>query len=88
MIVWAGQAWQGIGGEYTVHLGENSEAKNGQSKGLTTLHATTNGISRLWLGSASANKLATGSEISAPQDLLDKLDATLALPLPLADWEF
>ena len=82
------QSWQGIGGDYTVHLGETSEAVSGHQAGLPLLKANTNGISRLWLGCASANRLATSGEISAKQDLLDQLDSTLKLPLPQPGWEF
>lgn len=84
----SGQGWQGIGGDYTLHLGASSEASPGHSKGLPLLKASTSGISRLWLGAASANRLATSSEIDADQELLDKLDSSLSLPLPHPGWEF
>ncbi len=82
------QPWQGISGEYTMHLGEECEAKSGHSSGLPLLEASVGGISRLWLGCASANAIATGGEINGPQELLDLLDQTLSLPLPKTGWEF
>ncbi len=80
--------WQGIGGEYTVHLGEQCLAEDGHSAGLPLLTANTSGISRLWIGAASANKLASSGEISAEQSLLDAIDSCLSLPLPVPGWEF
>ncbi len=82
------EPWQGIGGEYTIHLGEESKLKPGHSTGLPLLKASTSGISRLWLGAASANRLATSGEITAEQSLLDQLEQTLALPAPRTGWEF
>ena len=82
------QAWCGIGGEYTVHLGEDCEAVSGHGKGLPLLQADVSGLSRLWLGCASADVIATSGEISGPQELLDALDRTLSLPLPKIGWQF
>lgn len=82
------EPWQGISGEYTIHLGEDSELKSGHTAGLPLLTASTSGISRLWLGAASANRLATSGEIIAEQSLLDQLEQTLALPTPRTGWEF
>lgn len=82
------QSWRGIGGDYTLHLGEESEVIDGHSSGLPLLNASTSGISRLWIGAASANRLATSGEITAEQSLLDQLEETLALPTPIAGWEF
>jgi len=83
-----GHGWQGIAGDYTVHLGEECEANPGHRSGLPLLHANASGISRLWMGCASANRLATSGEISAEQSLLDALDTTLSLPKPHPGWEF
>ncbi len=82
------QAWQGIGGDYTIHFGEQSEAMPGHKKNLPVLHATVGGFSRLWLGSVRANALAVTGEIHGEQGLLDKLEQSLSLPLPKAGWEF
>lgn len=80
--------WQGISGEYTVHLGQSSEAKQGLQKNLPTLTASVGAFSRLWLGAASANAIATADELEASQTLLNQLDETLCLPLPKVGWEF
>lgn len=82
------RSWQGIGGDYTIRLGEECEAADGHRAGLPLLKASTNGISRLWLGAASANRLATGGEIAGEQSLLDALDQSLSLPHPHPGWEF
>lgn len=82
------QSWRGIGGEYTVHLGEECVATEGFSDGLSTLKASTQGLSRLWIGAASANRLATTGEIIGEQSLLDQLEETISLPTPRPGWEF
>lgn len=82
------QKWQGVAGEYTVHLGPTSEAKPGLQKNLPDLKTTVGAFSRLWLGAASANAIATADDLHASQTLLDQLDATLCLPLPKVGWEF
>ena len=71
-----------------VHLGEDCEAVSGHGKGLPLLQADVSGLSRLWLGCASADVIATSGEISGPQELLDALDRTLSLPLPKIGWQF
>jgi len=82
------QLWQGAGGDFTVHLGEDCEAIKGHKAGLPILEAGVPGFSRLWLGSASANALALNGEIKAADDLLNQLEQTLSLPLPKLGWEF
>lgn len=82
------QTWRGAGGEYIIHLGEESSASPGYDKELPTLKAGVSGFSRLWIGAASANKLASCGEIQGDQSLLDALDETLALPMPNTGWSF
>ena len=82
------QSWRGIGGDYTVHLSEQSQATLGHSPELPLLQATCSGISRLWIGAASANKLASSGELRAEQSLLDCLEETLSLPTPRTGWDF
>lgn len=80
--------WRGITGEYTVNLGESCSAQQGQQADLPLLNASVAGFSRLWLGCASATAISLAGEIEGPQDLLDKLERTLSLPLPRTGWEF
>ena len=82
------QGWRGIGGDYSIALGEQCSAQRNHRSGLPLLEATASGISRLWLGTANANRLATSGEIEADQFLLDALDDTLNLPRPHPGWEF
>jgi predicted acetyltransferase len=82
------QAWHGIGGDYTIELGENCSAASGFSDDLPLLDASVGGFSRLWLGCASATAIATSGEISGPQPLLDDLERCLSLPLPKPGWDF
>ena len=84
----ADQTWQGIGGEYTVHLGEQCDASLGHSPGLPILKAGVPGFSRLWLGSASATALSVVGDIVGPEELITQLDQILSLPLPKMDWDF
>lgn len=84
----AEQSWRGVGGDYVIHLGEQCAAEPGQKKTLPILSASVGGFSRLWLGCASANVIATSGEISGAQELLDQLDHSLSLPLPKTGWNF
>lgn len=83
-----GQSWRGIGGDYSIELGSQSSVRRNHRPDLPHLRASASGISRLWLGTASANRLATSGEIEAEQSLLDALEATLSLPRPHPGWEF
>ncbi|HAO88633.1 MAG TPA: hypothetical protein DCR00_06900, partial [Gammaproteobacteria bacterium] len=46
------QPWQGISGEYTLHLGQECKVSAGHSKKLPQLNASVGGFSRLWLRAA------------------------------------
>ena len=80
--------WRGISGDYLVNLGANSYAEKGQNDSLPTLTTTVNAFTRMWLGVRSATGLAITDELSAPQELLEKLDWVLNLPAPKTDWDF
>ena len=80
--------WKGEAGEWTVRLGAVSSAARGHSSGLPLMRASVNAFSRLWIGSASPRALAAFGEISAPEDLLDRLQKMLLLPQPFPDWDF
>ena len=82
------RGWNGIGGEYTIHLGEESAAKPGHQSGLPLLESSTSGFSRLWLGCASASAISVAGELTGPPKLLGALEQTLSLPLPKLGWEF
>ena len=84
----ADQNWRGVAGEYTIHLGEQSEAQIGHRSGLPELVASVNGFSRLWLGCACANAIAIAGELEGPEDLLDQLEQCLSIPLPKPGWDF
>lgn len=82
------QKWRGVAGDYTVHLGQDSEARHGLQENLPTLSASVGAFSRLWLGAASANSIATADDFKADQSLLNQLDTALSLPLPKVGWDF
>lgn len=80
--------WKGCGGKYTVTFGPRSSVKRGFSDGLETLTASIGDFSRYWLGAQTPAALnVTGLFEGSPQ-LLEKLDAAVALPLPAPDWDY
>jgi len=81
-------AWRGIGGEYTVRLGGDSESRDGLTGGLPTLRASVGAFTRLWLGVRPATGLSWTDDLSGPEDLLAALDRALRLPIPNSDWDF
>jgi len=84
----AAESWQGIGGEYVVTLGPQSEAHCGSETALPTLEASVGAFTRLWLGVRPATGLAFTDQLSGPPELLTQLDNILRLPSPQPDWHF
>ncbi len=82
------QPWRGIGGEYIVTLGPESEARPGQDAALPILEASVGSFTRLWLGVLPASGLAISDELAGPPPLLETLDQLLRLPRPSFDWDF
>lgn len=80
--------WRGVGGEYVVTLGEESEIAAGADPGLPTLTAAVGAFTRMWLGVRPASGLSVTDELSGPPDLLADLDRILLLPTPKTDWDF
>ncbi|MHB0858140.1 MAG: GNAT family N-acetyltransferase [Anaerolineae bacterium] len=80
--------WRGVGGEYVVTMGPESEARPGQQAGLPTLSASVNAFSRLWLGVQPASGLAVTDDLQADPALLAQLDRVVRLPSPRLDWDF
>lgn len=80
--------WHGLTGNYVVRLGPSSGIETGIDKTLPTLVATIGAFTRMWLGVRPATSLAITDQLSAPQELLEKLDWILRLPEPKLDWDF
>jgi len=80
--------WRGAAGEYVVTLGESSGAEPGRDPKLSTLNASVNAFTRLWLGARTASGLAMTNQLSAVRSLLEELDSALRLPEPILDWDF
>ncbi|UCD74749.1 MAG: GNAT family N-acetyltransferase [Phycisphaerales bacterium] len=80
--------WRGIEGDYVVTLGPSSHAESGEDNSLPTLIASVNSFTRLWLGVCPASCLAVTDDLSAPRELLEKLDWLIRLPTPLPDWDY
>lgn len=80
--------WHGLTGDYVVTLGPSSSAEPGRDKTLPTLTASVGSFTRMWLGVRQATGLAMTAQLSAPQELLRRLDRILCLPEPKFDWDF
>lgn len=87
-LLGADHAWQGIGGEYVVTLGEESAAALGADPSLPTLEASVGAFTTMWLGVRPATGLAITDSLHAPESLLTALDEVLCLPEPKPDWDF
>ena len=84
----AGIGWQGISGEYIITLGPDSDAEKGSDNTLPSMHASVGAFTRLWLGVLSASGLAFSDNLTAPTELLHRLDHLIRVPSPTPDWEF
>ena len=80
--------WKGISGKYIVTIGERSGVERGTDPGLPTLEASVGAFTRMWLGVRPATGLSITDEISATDTLLERLDDTLRLPVPVPNWMF
>jgi len=80
--------WRGIGGDYVVELGPDSNGERGSDPTLPTLTAGVGAFSRLWMGVQPATGLTVTDDLVGPADLLEKLDRALRLPVPSPDWDF
>jgi len=80
--------WRGVGGDYTLRIGDPSTVVSGSTAGLPTLEATVNAFSRMWFGVLGASSLAITDDLDGPAELLAALDEALCLPVPRAGWDF
>ncbi len=80
--------WRGVAGDYVITLGPSSGAEAGHDDTLSTLTATVNAFTRLWLGVRPASGLGITDELDGPIELLEQLDEVLRLPAPHPDWDF
>lgn len=80
--------WQGAGGDYVVTLGPESRAEKGHDHSLPVMEASVGAFSRLWMGVRPASGLRVTDYLCAPDDLVERLDRLLRLPVPRVDWEY
>ncbi len=80
--------WRGVAGEYIITLGVSSGAERGHDDALSTMRASVNAFTRLWLGVGPATGLAITDDLDAPRELLEQLEQTIRLPIPLPDWDY
>jgi hypothetical protein len=81
-------SWQGVDGQFVVHLGETSSAEAGHRSDLPMLRASVGAFTRFWIGAGNATGLSATDELDGPEDLLTSLDEKYALPTPSTDWDF
>lgn len=85
----SGATWPGIGGDYTVHLGEESGVTDGLPTGSApVLDASVGAFTRLWLGVRPATGLTITDQLAGPPEILTALDVAFRLPPPLSDWPY
>ncbi|MEM7228717.1 MAG: GNAT family N-acetyltransferase [Planctomycetota bacterium] len=84
----AGSSWTGVGGSWTIELGQSSSATRGATAGLPVMRAGVGAFTRMWLGVRPASGLAVTDAIDAPPALLAALDDAFRVPRPNPDWEF
>ena len=80
--------WETTAGSYVVTLGKTSSATRGKDNTLPVVSCSVNDLSRLWIGSASAEALATVGTLRANPELLTSIDNIVNLPSPNVDWDF
>ncbi len=82
------EEWQGIGGEYCLTLGPQSEIREGFDSSLPRLKASVGAFTRMWLGVLPASGIAVTDELTGPEELLIELDHLINLPQPQPGWDF
>lgn len=83
-----GGAWSGIGGEYTIHLGERSDVADGIRPDVHVLDASVGALTRLLTGVRPASALALTDDFAGPGELVDALDRAIRLPPLQPGWSF
>ncbi len=81
-------SWQGTAGDWIVTFGESSSAVKGKDDSLPLLSCAINDLSRLWIGAATAQALATVGTLEASLELISAIDSIVHLPPPFEDWDF
>ena len=80
--------WDGLTGDYVLHIGAPSTITGGHDASLPTLEASIGAFSRCWFGVRPASSLALTDDLDGPSPLVASLDEALALPPPLPGWEY
>ena len=80
--------WRGVGGGYTVTIGEQSRIGTGKDERLPTLRAQIGAFTRMWIGAQQASALTLTGALSGPDELIRSLDRMFQIPQPHTDWDF
>lgn len=81
-------AWRGVGGSWSITLGEESSATKGVDSSLPSATATVNDVSRIWFGATSAEAVSVTGNFVADPELIQRIDSLLNIPEPIVDWDF
>ncbi len=81
-------AWRGVGGEYVLHLGEESSISPGRHPNYESISLSVNDFSRMLHGSISPAQLCFMQKMKASEGLLKKLTRVFNLPEPHPQWLF
>jgi len=83
-----GVDWSGTAGNFVVTLGTKSGAEPGTDAALPTLSGGVGPFTRMLFGIRPASVLAATTDLEAPAELLDALDAVIHLPSFHVGWDF
>ena len=83
-----GPSWNGVSGDYVLHVSDPSTISVGHDPSLPTITASIGAFSRCWFGVRPASSIALTDDLDAPGDLLAALDDALALPTPQPGWDY
>lgn len=81
-------SWRGIGGNWTIRIGENSSATLGSDPALQTASCTVNDLSRIWFGSSTAESVSVTGDFRSDPELIQAIDRVVCIPTPVVDWDF
>ncbi|UCF98531.1 MAG: sterol carrier protein domain-containing protein [Spirochaetaceae bacterium] len=83
-----GRNWMGVGGNYTVNIGERSMIEAGKDDSLPILRAQIGAFTRMWMGALRASALTLTEAMAGPPELIRSLDRVFQMSQPHTDWDF
>jgi len=80
--------WRGVGGRYTVVLGDPSSVAGRRAGDRPLLRCSVGTFTRLWFGVCPASALALTDGLDAPPELCERLDRAIRLPPFVPGFDF